>query len=78
MAKKLYCKQLSAVAPINCVVVTRMKPVVRMRVGSGLAGELSSVGLCFLPFFPNALLLFGLFTVAVSLKFLSDVLSFPQ
>ena len=35
-------KQLSTVAPVTCIVVTRVKPVVRMRVGFGQTVELSS------------------------------------
>ena len=48
----IWTKQLSRVAPVTCIVVTWVKPVVRMRVGSGQIGEKSG-GLCFLPFYCN-------------------------
>ena len=41
---------LFSVAPVTCIVVTRVKAVVRMRVGSGQTMELSSDGFWFLPF----------------------------
>ena len=44
-------KQLSTVALVTCIVVTRVKPVVRMRVGSGQIVELSMVCLFFEYFF---------------------------
>ena len=43
--------QTSTVAPVTCIVVTWVTPVVRMRVGSGQTVELSSGGLSFLPFY---------------------------
>ena len=44
-------KPLSTVAPVTCIVVTRVKLVVRMRVGSGQIVGFHLVGLCFLPFY---------------------------
>ena len=44
-------KQLSTVAFLTCIVVTRVKQVVRMRVGSGQTVELSTAGLFFQKFY---------------------------
>ena len=41
-------KQLSTVVVVICIVVTRVKPVARMRVGSSQAVELSADGFFFL------------------------------
>ena len=46
-------KHLYTVTPVNCIVVTRVKAVVRLHVGSGKAVELSSGGLCVLQFYFN-------------------------
>ena len=43
-------EQLSAVAPLTFIVVTRVKPVVHMRVDFGQTVELSTGVLCFLSF----------------------------
>ena len=41
------------VAPATCIVVTQMKPVVRMRLGSGQTVELSMGGLLILRYTVN-------------------------
>ena len=41
------------IAPVTSIVVTRVKQVVSMRVNSGQTMELSSGGLCFLPFYQH-------------------------
>ena len=38
-------KQLSTVAPVTCIAVTRVKPIVRLCVGFGQTVELSASGL---------------------------------
>ena len=44
-------EQLSTVVPVTCIVVTRVKQVVRMRVGSGPTVQLSLGGLSLLRFY---------------------------
>ena len=45
-----FSDKCSSVAPITRIVVTRVKPVVHMHVGSGQTMELSLGGFSFLPF----------------------------
>ena len=63
-------KQLSTVAPVTYYVVTRMRPVMRMRYGSGQT-VLVEGGLFFQTFYPSILLVHA---VHGENKFLSSIM----